>query len=220
MSTATSDKPRQWPPRLRKGEDPNSPIPTPFYVLVDTAEQLPYSFQGVRSNPSEGSRLIDVQTIRHGLARLGGGDYSVAGLEHLVVVERKSKSDLYGSVARRANFEQRLHGMSTRELAAVVVEAEYSDCILNPPPHSSLSPRSLARTLLAWSQRFPRVHWWFIPGRPAAEGFTYRYLERAWLDQWPGEWADVETWLEAHPEEPPPSPAAPAESGGGPPDAS
>lgn len=153
---------------------------------MDTAEQLPYRFEGLRSDAVSGRRPIQVQTKRHGLERLGGGDYSIEGLQQRVAVERKSKEDLYGSVAKRPNFETRLHKMSSLVNAIVVVEAEFFDVIKNPPPFSQLNPVALSRTITAWIQRFHRVHWMFLPGRTAAEGFTYRYLERAWLDWQPG----------------------------------
>jgi hypothetical protein len=36
--------------------------------------------------------------------------------------------------------------------------------------------------VIAWQQRYPRVHWWLCPGRAFAEVTTYRILERYWRD--------------------------------------
>ena len=40
----------------------------------------------------------------------------------------------------------------------------------------------VVRSAIAWQQRHPRVHWWFVPGRDFAEKLTFRILERYYLD--------------------------------------
>ena len=152
-------------------------IVCPFTVIVDTREQAGYSFTGLHEGTGPRRRQLIVPTIR---AALDVADYSVLGLPQ-VLIERKSKSDLFGSVSRRANFEGRLARMSERQYAAVVVEASWHEILSDPPRHSKIHPRSLARTLIAWDCRYP-VKWHLMPGRDAAEAMTFRLLERFYKD--------------------------------------
>lgn len=153
-------------------------VPCPFTVIVDSDEKLAYQFAGLRTNKDRGAALIDVPTVRR---KLPTGDYSIDGLPS-VTIERKTLSDFYASVGRRANFEARLNRMGAFGYAAVVVEAEWSEVLTAPPPRTRRSPKSVARTVMAWTQRFPTVHWWFMPGRAAGEALTFRLMERWWLD--------------------------------------
>lgn len=155
------------------------PIPCPFEVVIDTREQAPYSFADVRANVDKNEARYVVTTRR---ATIPVGDYSIFGYPQCVI-ERKSKADLYGSVARRKNFESRLERMNLLRYSAVIIEADWREILTDPPRHSKLNPKSLFRTVLAWDQRFPGVHWWAMPGREVAEATTFRMLERFWRDQ-------------------------------------
>ena len=75
------------------GSRPSSRMWEPeLIILVDSREQLPYSF----SCPSV-------------VGTVPTGDYSVPGCEHLVAVERKSLPDLCQSITReRVRFEKEL----------------------------------------------------------------------------------------------------------------
>lgn len=151
-------------------------IPCPFEIVVDSREQQPYRFDGLHANADKLNARLAVSVRR---AALAVGDYSLWGHPG-VVVERKSKSDLFGSVTRRDNFESRLGRMNALEFSAVVVEAEWREILTDPPPHSKLNPKALFRTILSWQQRFPGVHWLAMPGRAAAEAATFRILETFW----------------------------------------
>lgn len=161
-------------------------VQCPFTILVDTQEQLPYHFLDIRTNKDKGNLPVVVPTQR---IRLRTGDYTIFGM-YRVLVERKSKSDLFQSVARRENFEDRLQRMQDEsDYSAVVVEAEWSECFADPPRHprtgdvQGVEPKALFRTVIAWQQRYPIVHWWMMPGRDAAEQATFRMLERYYLDR-------------------------------------
>ena len=78
---------------------------SPFVVLVDSREQFPYGFSGMRSDKVDGSRIIQVRTETRGLKC---GDYSleIDGVDYSdrISIERKSLGDLYGTVGGgRAN---------------------------------------------------------------------------------------------------------------------
>lgn len=159
---------------------PIKTIRCPFRVLVDTREQRPFTFSGTWDSPLARGKLITIETIR---ATVPIGDYSIEGMTDRIGIERKSKEDIYGSIAqRRANFVERLERMSKIDFAAVVVEAEWAELLSDPPRHTQYRPKSLSRTILAWMTRYP-VHWIMAPSREHAEKFTFRLLERFWIDQ-------------------------------------
>jgi hypothetical protein len=155
-------------------------VSCPFTVQVDTREQRPYVFSNMRTNKDKGEKLIAVPVE---FSSLDTGDYSIIGLSDRIAIERKSKEDLFGSVARRDNFRGRLERMDTLislgGYAAIMVECSLED-LHEPPPYSQLNPKSLLRTILAWRQRY-RADWWFVSGRHRAEAFTFRMLERFYL---------------------------------------
>jgi ERCC4-type nuclease len=151
----------------------------PFKILVDTREQVPYTFAGIPANVEDGGGLVRVETIRFSLPE---GDYGLE-MDRRIRIERKSKADLWSTVAQgRDRFEAELARLQERcEWAAVVVEAEWSEA-MTQPGFCQLNPRSLNRSILAWMQRHPRVHWVWRPGREVAEATVYRLLERWWKD--------------------------------------
>lgn len=163
---------------------PRSPQPKPeclqcpFTVLIDSREQAPYAFLGLRSNADEGNLPIIVPTMRVAMVT---GDYGLFGLPR-IAIERKSKEDLFASVARRDNFEDRLERMTRLDFAAVVIEAEFSEIMTRPPKYTKYQPKSLMRTLMAWMIRYRGVHWLPMPDRWAAEQATFRLIERYWKD--------------------------------------
>ena len=161
---------------------PPKPPPTfPDTIIVDTREQSPYAFADLHADASAGGGPLTI-TVERGT--LPTGDYSLASLRGLTVVERKSLADLYGTIGQgRARFERELARMQILPLpAAVVVEAEWTDILYRPPTHSQLSPKTIFRSILAWQQRYSHVHWWVVPGRRLGEITTLRFLERVLTD--------------------------------------
>jgi DNA excision repair protein ERCC-4 len=151
-------------------------IVCPFTILIDTREQLPYTFAGIRADAKQRRLPVLVQSLRGTIA---SGDYSIVGLSDAVAVERKSKEDLFGTLGGgRERFERELQRLNSLEFAAVVVECEWSDVFGNPPKRSGLTPKTVFRSVNAWEQRYTRVHWCFCPGREFAEAKTFRILER------------------------------------------
>lgn len=153
----------------------------PFTVQVDTREQQPYLFSNIKTNKDKGEKLI---TVPLEFLAMETGDYSIFGMADKIVIERKSKEDLFSSVVKRDNFRgrlERMHAMtSLGGYAAIMVECSIED-LGEPPAYSQLNPRSLNRTILAWRQRY-RVDWWFVSGRQRSEQFAFRILERFYLD--------------------------------------
>jgi ERCC4-type nuclease len=148
----------------------------PFRIVVDSREQLPYGFSGLTGPAGEG---LVVPTLVKGLP---SGDYSIEGLEDRVAVERKSLDDLYGSVTwGRERFEREIERLAELPgFACVVIEATWPE-IVAPAEHrpgweNRTDPRSVEGTIVAWSLRYPRVHWWPCGDRRGA----FSVLRKFW----------------------------------------
>lgn len=145
-------------------------------IVVDTREQVPYQFANMIADAADGGERIAVPYER---GTLKSGDYSLLGYESQVAVERKSLADLFGTLGQgRDRFEREIERLAGYKFAAVVVEATFPDVLLSPPPHSDLNPKTVSRSVIAWQQRYPAVHWWFAGPRGLAEAVTFRILER------------------------------------------
>ena len=143
---------------------------TDFTIIVDTRENLSYSFANIKPKP---------KLVYQGLKT---GDYSLVGFEDSgITIERKEKSDLFGSVGGgRKRFQNEFRRLSKFEYAALVIECSLGDIFLKPPQHSQMKPKIVLRTLLSWSIRY-NVHIWACPDRNFAERLTYLLLKR-WYD--------------------------------------
>jgi len=136
-------------------------------VVVDTREQEPYGF-----NP----RLVT--QVRRALP---AGDYSVAGLEETIAVERKTLDDFVGTVMRvRERFYRELQRLQRYPRACVVVEANLSD-ILAGRYRCDAHPHAVVGSALAIMVDFG-VPVYFSSSRQVAckfvEGFLLRAAER------------------------------------------
>jgi DNA excision repair protein ERCC-4 len=164
----------------------NIPIMSPFVVKIDQRERdgHRYSFDNLRTDKRLGCRPIQVQTK---VCHLRTGDYTLEGFEDQIAIERKGGrdgvADLYSTLGQaRLRFQRELYRLSQLQWAAVVVESDWTAILTQPPERSRLLPKTIFRSVLAWSIRFPTVHWFMCPGRAFAEATTYRLLERWWRD--------------------------------------
>lgn len=159
--------------------DPNPEFPAT--ILISGAEQLPYTFRGIAADQEFGGGVwrVATQTLH-----LETGDYTLDGYATQVGCERKSKADLFRTIGQeRDRFVRELERFSTYRFAAVVVEAGWDEILNDPPPYSQLDPRLIYRSVLAWQQRYPCVHWWFVADRDMGEVTTLRILERFLREQ-------------------------------------
>lgn len=145
----------------------------PFVIVADTREQKPYQFLDIKSNKDEGNKTYIVKIEKESLPV---GDYTIKGLESKIIIERKSKADLFQSILKRDNFISRLKKMEKFEYAAVVVEADLEEISMRPPEHTKLTGLSVTRTIFSWDQQY-RVKWWLVRGRRLAEKLTFRMLQ-------------------------------------------
>ncbi len=157
------------------------PLPTPFTVVIDQREKLPFDFGDLWSDAKEGSLILAVSTK---LGHLPSGDYSLEGCEAEIAIERKSLADLYSTIGQhRDRFEREIERLDRMTFALIVVEEDWRSILERPPERSRLKPKTVFRSIIAWSQRFPRVHWMPCTNRRLAEVLTFRHLERFWKDK-------------------------------------
>ncbi len=153
----------------------------PGTIVIDSREQRFYKFEGMISDARDGRRPLVVPCVMKGLR---SGDYSLEGHEDRIAIERKSLADAYGTFGRgRGRFQRELARLNEMPYAAVIVEAEWSVVFRDPPERAKLPPKTLYRSIIAWQQRFPRVHWWFVPNRIFAERTVLRIFERYLKDR-------------------------------------
>lgn len=133
-------------------------------VIVDTREQEPYGFD---------PRLV--KPVRRALP---AGDYSVAGLETIVAVERKTLDDFVGTVIRaRDRFYRELRALGGYARACVVVEADLED-VLAGRYRGDAHPNSILGSAQAITVDFG-VPVFFCSNRQIACRFVEGYLLRA-----------------------------------------
>lgn len=160
---------------------PDDVVEFPGVVVVDTREQQPFQFANLRADADRGGRPLRVLTVRSTLVQ---GDYSLLGFESRVALERKSLADLYSTLGQgRDRFVAELERLANYDVAGVVIEADWNQILTEPPPFSKLKPKTVYRSILAWTQRYPRIHWWLMGSRRLAEVTAFRILERFHRDQ-------------------------------------
>jgi DNA excision repair protein ERCC-4 len=131
-------------------------------VVVDSREQEPYSFE-------EG-----IRTIRRALP---AGDYSIAGYEDVMAIERKSLADLvHSTIGDRERFSRELRLLSRYDFACVVVEATIED-ILEHRYRSAAHPHAVLGAVLEITVDH-RVPVFFCGDRQIARQFVHGVLRR------------------------------------------
>jgi len=127
-------------------------------IITDTREQIPYKFE----TPSEAG-TVPV------------GDYSIAGLENHVAVERKTLDDLIGCLTTdRDRFERELFKGRSLDYFCLVIECSLSD-LVNGNYRSQMGPKSAIQSLLAFSIRY-RLPIWFCESRQYGQRVTESLL--------------------------------------------
>ena len=134
-------------------------------ITIDSREQAPFSFLNCAA---------DVETVK---GTLQVGDYSLAGLETKISVERKSLPDLVMCLGQeRERFERELLRAAALEAFAVVVEATWQD-LIGGKYRSKLNPGAAAASVASFMSRY-RIAFFFAGNRSNAERFTEGYLRQ------------------------------------------
>jgi ERCC4-type nuclease len=122
-------------------------------IIIDSREQDPLTFQRLPS--------------KRGMLR--SGDYSIAGLEELFSIERKSVPDLVGCCMgqNRDRFERELHrlrGYRFKRLLVIGRELEVQQGVA----FSRINPKSVFASLVAWECRYDIPAVWCNTSEAAA----------------------------------------------------
>lgn len=140
-------------------------------IVVDTREKKPYTFSQ------------DVEK-----SALNVGDYSVAGLENTVAVERKTLNDLASSLgAHRKRFEREVERAQLLEEFYVVIEAwrseveNYADTGECPNYYSNIYPNSVLGTVDKWPLKYDTLEFIWAGNRENAKEKTLTKLQSAML---------------------------------------
>ena len=159
----------------RDGSSITRQIPKPV-VLVDSREQYPFDFDRFPN-----------WIASHKKKKLSVGDYSVEGMEELLIIERKSLSDLITTLMQqRPRFFKQCEKMTQYRWRALFVEASYEDIKSPYGDYTMAHPNAVSGTLDALEAKFgiPVVYtsqYQELAEEKAAswlsKHFTYWYLE-------------------------------------------
>lgn len=167
---------------------PAEVINNPFTILIDTAEQQPFSFEGFRSDANRKNRPLIVATERECLGRHPDslGDYTIKEYRNRCNVERKSMNDAHSTLlgfgnGHRERFESELSNLAKIEAACVVVECSLHRLVAEAPEWgkrtAAQNAKSLHRSVIGLQQDY-RIPWFFCDTRRLAEQTVFRFLSR------------------------------------------
>ena len=175
-------------------------VQSPFGVRVDNQEKAGWSFGAIPADKSKSKgkqALIAVPVTCD--SHLKFGDYAIIGLEDHFRIERKSKEDMYGTIAgvlghdseekkkQRLNekyeisehwFLRQLEGLnSLNGYGHVIVECSFQDLLIQPPS-TAFKAKSVVRKIFSWRQAYPMVHWHFPGGKHLCEIYAYQLMSK------------------------------------------
>ena len=135
-------------------------------VVIDNRERLPYTFQPPRY---EG---VNVE-----FGTLQTADYTLAGLQDYIGLERKTIDDLAGTLtAGRERFTRECERGKGFDYFGLIIEASLED-VRSHKYQSQMTPQSLLQSLAAFSVRYGlHVHW--CGNRAGGEYMTYSLLQK------------------------------------------
>lgn len=190
QSLRTPAAPRSTP-ETRARNTSTKPYTPPFTIVVDTREGAPYAFTGMFEGSDRDYRPRVVQVVHQGLRT---GDYSLHGYTDRITIERKSLSDLMGSLAgqdgdRRRRFKDEHERMYCSFVAFgrpahVVIEATPADVRtyrdgLPAGQVTGAHPNAVLSTSIRWPRRYG-VQWHWAGSRSDAERMVYDLLAHEW----------------------------------------
>lgn len=136
-----------------------------LHIVIDTREQRNWTFAPAQVVVSRKA--------------LPAGDYSLAGLEHRIALERKSLGDLVNTVIHDwLRFRKELVRLSGYDVAAVVVEANLEQVFRHEYESEALPASVLGRCNAIFLDHGIPVLWW-SDWKTAAE-MAHRFLLLAW----------------------------------------
>lgn len=152
----------------------------PGKILFSSSEGAPWAFKDIPPFRSDHKSRIIVETER---TYLKTADYTLEGHINAIQIERKSLSDLYGTLTHgRDRFEAELARMDMSDHPFVIVEDSIAT-MCNPKAKyeggwvSEADPKSIYGSVIALQIRF-KAKWVFADSRRMAEIYAFSLLER------------------------------------------
>lgn len=147
----------------------------PWVIVVDTREKIPWFTKPFKVD----GELVQPVIVHRALY---AGDYSIEGFEKNFTIERKSGTDLVGTLTgRRSRFLRALKKLALYNWSCILIEEEWDTILAECMAYTDTDPTSIDNTIIAWSQRFP-THWIFRHSRAIAEVTAWKAMHRYWLD--------------------------------------
>ena len=114
---------------------PAEPQPKQITAIVDTREQNPLDLAPLQTQPGT----------------LATGDYSIAGLESVISIERKSESDMLSCIGTdRERFDREVQRLLAYPVRALVIESTWAR-FETGDWRSRIKPAAAIGSLLGWS---------------------------------------------------------------------
>ena len=133
-----------------------------FTIVIDTREQTPFNF---------GDLPVAIKS-------LDTGDYSIAGLEELVAIERKSLPDIVGCCGKsRDRFKRELLRLKSYRYKGVIIEATYSK-MQSGEWKSTIKPSHVLGSIASWCNRY-QIPFYFAGSHEQATEWCYLLLKSA-----------------------------------------
>ena len=127
--------------------------------IIDSRERRPYKLEPCK------------------VQALTTGDYSVAGLEDRIAIERKEIDDLIGCLTRdRERFTRELERGAAMDYFALLIEGTLQD-LADGNYQSQMSVKSAVQSILAMSLKF-RMPVWFVHNRVHGRRVTESLLTK------------------------------------------
>lgn len=124
-----------------------------FKIIKDTREKTGWKFRA--SANCEGMEIKKLDT----------GDYSIEGFEHLVMIERKSIPDLWGTLLQRKKpFLKEMERAKNYPLRYLIIEGSYKD-LRKGFRYSKVSPEYILSMLIQLEVNYG-IHVIFTDKRP------------------------------------------------------
>jgi len=178
------------------------PVHLKWRIVIDTAENQPFTFTNIRADAAQQYRPIQVETVRRCLGRhpRSYGDYSLESVAddgrflpfNWCYVERKSLEDCQSTLmgfadGHRARFESELQNLQSviraGGAALVVVECDLCELLATVPPGTTkpaaVVAKGLHRSVVSLWREYG-VPWAFCGSRRLAEITTFRFFESFW----------------------------------------
>ncbi len=154
----------------------------PFLVIVDTREQAPWTFQNIVIEKRPWVVQRKVQTLTT-------GDYVVERRETQLCIERKSATDLVGSISSgnarfRREHDRMAEIVQSGGFACVVIEGSFSTICeeLDAEIGRRVTSSMMIGVTASWPQKY-QVPWFFAGDRRYAELLAFRIMLKFWKER-------------------------------------